>query len=347
MPVSIKDIARAAGVSPSTVSRALNDHPRISQETKARIRRLARELGYTPSLPARSLITRHTATIGLVVTTASDPFLARLVQGIEETAEEQGYSVFMSSSYRNAEREQEVIRAFHERRASGIIVTGSQLDEKCLELSRQFALPIVLINCRTYPYSVYTDNVDGARQAVAHLIQLGHRRIAFISGDHSHRSNLDRLQGYRQTLEEHHIPQDDSLVFAGEGTIESGILAGQRMWAMSKPPTAFFCFNDLTAIGVIRGLRQVGAEVPRDCSVVGFDDLEMAAHYCPPLTTVHQPTYQLGQRAITMLFQLIQGETNLSSERLPVELIVRESTGPASSLATKTEGDRHPISHPG
>lgn len=333
MSVSIKDIARAAGVSPSTVSRALHDHPRISQETKTRIRQLAQELGYTPSLPARSLVTRHTATIGMVITTASDLFLARLVQGVEETAKGNGYSVFLSSSYRNAERELEVVRSFHERRASGIIVTGSQIDDDYLELSDLFPLPIVLINCRTYPYSVYADKLSGARQAIEHLVQLGHRRIAFIGGPRSRRSRLERFKGYRQVLEEKNIPLDDSLVFEGEGTLASGIKAAGQMLAASRPPTAFFCFNDLTAMGVIRGLQQAGAEVPRDYSVVGFDDLEMASYYCPPLTTVHQPTYRLGQGAINMLLKLIQGESSLQPEQLPAELVVRESTGPASRPA--------------
>jgi DNA-binding LacI/PurR family transcriptional regulator len=328
MSVSIKDIARAAGVSPSTVSRALNDHPRISQKTKVRIRQLAQELGYTPSLPARSLVTRHTATIGMVITTAADPLLARLVQGVEETSERNGYSVFMSSSYRNAERELEVVRSFHERRVTGVIITGSQIDEGYLQLRDRFPLPIVLTNCRTYPHTVYVDNVGGARQAVEHLVQLGHRRIAFIGAPHA-RLRLDRWAGYKQVLAENNIPLEDELIFEGQGTLESGVGAARQILAMSRPPTAIFCFNDLTAFGVIRTVRQAGAEVPRDYSVVGFDDLEIAAHYCPSLTTVHQPTYLLGQRAINMLLELIQGNLNPQPERLPTELIVRESTGPA------------------
>jgi len=331
MAVSIKDIARAAEVSPSTVSRALHDHPRISQETKNRIRQLAQELGYTPSLPARSLVTRHTATVGMVITTASDPFLARLVQGVEETAERNGYSVFLSSSYRNADRELEVVRSFHERRASGIITTGSQIDDGYLQLSDQFPLPIVLTNRRTYPHSVYADKVSGARQAVEHLIQLGHRRIAFVGGQHGHGSRLERLTGYRQVLEENDLPPEDSLVFDGEGTLASGIKAVEQILAMPQPPTAIFCFNDLTAIGVIRGINQANAQVPRDYSVVGFDDLEMASYYCPPLTTVHQPTHRLGQCAINMLLKLIREESVPQPECLPAKLVIRESTGPASN----------------
>ncbi len=337
MSVSIKDIAWAAGVSPSTVSRALSDHPRISRETKTRIRRLAHELGYTPSLPARSLVTRHTATIGMVITTAADPFLARLVQGVEETAEEKGYSVFLGSSYRDASRELEVVRSFQERRASGIIVTGSQVEDKYLQLGHQFPLPIVLINCRKYPYSVYTDNLSGARQAVAHLVELGHRRIGFVGGLPGHQSNLDRLAGYQLTLKESGIPLDRRLIFDGDETIESGMRAAQHMAMLAEPPTAFFCFNDQTAIGVIWELNRAGARVPGDYSVVGFDDLEMAAYYCPPLTTVRQPSYRLGQRAISILLELINGRRDLQAEILPAELIVRETTGPAPGLAKHCE----------
>jgi DNA-binding LacI/PurR family transcriptional regulator len=343
MSVSIKDIARAAGVSPSTVSRALHDHPRISQETKDRIHQLAEELGYTPSLPARSLVTRHTATVGMVITTASDPFLTRLVQGVEETAERNGYSVFLSSSYRNPERELEVVRSFHERRASGIIITGSQIDDDYLHLSDQFPLPIVLTNCRTYPFSVYVDKVAGARQGVEHLVQLGHRRIAFVGGRHGHRSSLERLTGYRQVLEENDLPPGDSLIIDGEGTLASGIKAAEQILGMPQPPTAIFCFNDLTAIGVIRGLNQANAQVPRDYSVVGFDDLEMASYYCPPLTTVHQPSYRLGQCAINMLLELIEGELKPQPERLPADLVVRESTGPASNGPCLSHAVREPI----
>jgi DNA-binding LacI/PurR family transcriptional regulator len=285
--VSIKDIALADGVSPSTVSRALHHHPRISEATATRIRRLAEEMGYSPSLPARSLVTRHTATIGLVITHASDPFLGRLVIGVEEAAQANGYSVFLSSSYRSADLERKVIRDFHERRVTGIIVTGSQMDAGYLELRERYPLPIVLINFRDYPQSVSTDNLAGAQQAV-----------------------------------------DQALHVEGDGTLEGGLGSMRRLLALSRPPTAVFCFNDVTAMGVLRGLNAAGVRVPHDCSVIGFDDLDMAAYYCPPLTTVRQPSYRLGQRAMRMLLQLIQGREDVESEVLPAELVVRETTGP-------------------
>ena len=163
---TIKDIAKAAGVAPSTVSRALSDHPRISQETKDRISLLAKEMGYTPSLLPRSLATRDTATIGVVITMASDPFLTNLVMSIAEVAQEQGYSVLVSGSYLDLDRELEVVGAFHGCRTRGIIVLGSQIDAGYLQLRDCLSLPGVLTSCRIYPHSVSTDNPAGARRAV-------------------------------------------------------------------------------------------------------------------------------------------------------------------------------------
>ena len=333
MEVSIKDIAKAAGVSPSTVSRALSDHPRISDETKERIRRLAPEMGYTPSLLARSLVTRDTATIGVVITMASDPFLAHLVTSIEEVAQEQGYSVFMSSSYLDPDRELEVVGAFHGRRTRGIIVIGSQIDAGYLQVRDRFPLPVVLTNCRTYPYSVSTDNLAGARRAVEHLVQLGHRRIAYIANRRSRRSNSDRLQSYQQVLAANGIPVDRDLIVEGNGALRGGNAAAQILLSQSQSPTAVFCFNDMTAIGVLGAMQQAKIRVPEEMSVVGFDDVEFATHCHPRLTTIRQPTNLMGQRLIHMLLALIQGQEDVGPEVLPAELVIRESTGPPPTPA--------------
>ena len=333
MEVSIKDIAKAAGVSPSTVSRALSDHPRISDETKERIRRLAQEMGYTPSLLARSLVTRDTATIGVVITMASDPFLTHLVTSIEEVAQEQGYSVLMSSSYLDPDRELEVVGAFHGRRTRGIIVIGSQVDTGYLQLRDRFPLPVVLTNCRTYPYSVSTDNVAGARRAVEHLVQLGHRRIAYIANRCTQRSNRDRLTSYQQVLAANGIPVNEDLIIEGDGTLQGGNAAARILLSRTHPPTAVFCFNDMTAIGVLSGLQQAKIQVPEEISVVGFDDVEFAAHCYPRLTTIRQSTDLMGQRLIHMLLELIQGQEDVESEVLPAELVIRDSTGPPPTPA--------------
>jgi DNA-binding LacI/PurR family transcriptional regulator len=328
VPQKKRKIVSKAGVSPSTVSRALSNYPHISAETGERIRRLAHELGYTPSLLARSLVTNDTATIGLVITYTSDPFLSRLVVGVEEAAQSNGFSVFLSSSYRDSERELEVVHSFHGRRASGIIISGSQIDTEYIKMRNRFPLPIVLINCRSYPYSVSANNVDGARQAVEYLVQLGHRRIAYVVNHQSYHTNLDRLTGYQDVLREHGIPLDDTLIVEGDGMMKGGARAGQQLLALSQPPTAIFCFNDMTAVGVLKVLRREGLQVPSDCSVVGFDDLEIAAYYCPPLTTVRQPRYRMGQESMRMTLKLIQGESDVQPEVLSTDLVVRETTGP-------------------
>ena len=325
-PVSIKDIAREAGVSPSTVSRALHNNPRISEETGNRIRLLAKELEYSPSLPARSLVTHDTATIGLVITYASDPFLGRLVHGVEDAAQGNGYLVFLISSHRDADLEQDVIHSLYERRVTGIIVTGSRIDAGYLQLRDRFPVPVVLINCPDYPFSVSTDNRKGANEAAEHLVELGHRRIAYVSNPHSRCTDLDRLAGCKMVLDEHGILFDDVLVVEGDGSLQGGAQAMQKLLALPQPPTAVICFNDMTAMGAIHALSQANRRVPRDCSVIGFDDLELASYYCPPLTTVRQPTYRLGQRAMRILLALIQGRRELEAEVLPARLVVRETT---------------------
>jgi DNA-binding LacI/PurR family transcriptional regulator len=336
--VSIKDVAREAGVSPSTVSRALQGSPRISREVSQRVRRLAREMSYVPSMPARSLVTQHTATIGLAIRHVADPFLSLVVEGVEEEAHKHGYAVFMSSSNRSADREEEVIHSFHERRVTGVIVVGSLIDVGYLELQQRYPLPIVLINCPIYPYSVTTDNFGGAVQAVEHLVQFGHRRIAYVANPQSHLSNLNRFRGYRAVLEAHEIPLREYLVVEGDGEMASGRAAARQLLARPELPSAIFCFNDLMAIGAIRALSEAGRSVPQACSVVGFDNLEMGGYYCPPLTTVEQPRRRLGQRAMGVLLELIGGEAEITPETLPAKLIVRETTGPAPVPGGVKEG---------
>jgi DNA-binding LacI/PurR family transcriptional regulator len=334
--VSLKDVAREAGVSTSTVSRALYHHPRISEETADRVRRLAEDMGYTPSLLARSLVTQDTATVGVVLTSVSDPFVGQLVLGVEDVAYRVGYSVFIGSAYRNADLEREIVRSFYERRASGIVVTGSQIDLGYLELRKRFLLPVVLINCPAYPHSISTDNLSGARKAVEHLVQLGHRRIAYVANPQSYNANLQRQAGYQAVLIEAGMPPDEALIVEGDGGVARGADAMQQLLALPQPPTAVFCFNDMTAVGVMYTLALAGLQVPGDCSVIGFDDLELAAYFCPPLTTVRQPRRQMGERAMNMLLALVEEQGAPQAEILPTELVIRESTGPApASLARK------------
>jgi DNA-binding LacI/PurR family transcriptional regulator len=331
MPVSIKDIAKEAGVSPSTVSRALNDHPRISVETKAHIRKLAKQMGYVPSTLARSLVARRSATIGVAITDLVDPYYAQLMLGIEAAAASAQYQVVLSSFYRDPDREVAIVNDFHMRRMDGIIVTGSETEETYFADGNNFFMPVVLVNRPTYPFSVSVDRALGAQKVMEHLIGLGHRRIAHITEGAKFRPKSKRLRGYRVALHRHNIPVDEALIVDGDGSISGGIRAVPALLDLSPQPTAIFCFNDMTAIGAINALRQRGYEVPLDISVAGYDDLELASYYHPPLTTVGQQTYHLGRRAVEMLLKLIQGEEKLKPEIVAPELIVRASTGPVAN----------------
>jgi DNA-binding LacI/PurR family transcriptional regulator len=336
VPVSIKDIAQKANVSPSTVSRALNDHPRISTETKKQIQELARSMGYVPSQAARNLVTQRSATIGVAVADYLDPFYVSLLGSIEDVALANNYDLFVSSFYRDRKREEKMFDNFYEKRLAGIIVAGSLIDEEYLHQNKHL-IPVVLVNCVSYPFSVSVDKLAGAQIAMNHLIALGHHRIAYVSQDIPFNTEFLRLEGYRAVLSEHGIPVDDALIVPGDGSIMGGIQAVERLLDLGNPPTAIFCFNDMTAIGVIHALHQCGYDIPNDFSVIGFDDLEIAAYYHPPLTTIHQPIYNLGHRSATMLFELIQGQEHIQSETLKPALVIRGSTARARIRAPRKE----------
>jgi DNA-binding LacI/PurR family transcriptional regulator len=326
MSVSIKDIAEKANVSPSTVSRALNDHPRISIGTKAQIQDLAKTMGYVPSDLARSLVAQRSTTIGLAIADFLDPFCVGLISSIEDALVNGKYHVFVSSFYRERERELALLDAFYERRLVGIIVVGSQVGKAHNAQPHRAAMPAVLINCPQYPYSVSVDQIIAARKAMEHLIELGHRRIAYAQQDVSSTTGTARQQSYRTALDDYDIQVDERLIVRTEGGIGGGIKAAAQLFELSQPPTAILCFNDMMAMGVINALQHRGYDVPKDCSVVGFDDLETSSYYYPSLTTVRQPIYQLGQRAVAMLFRLIHGDENVSREVLFPKLVIREST---------------------
>lgn len=328
MPISIKDIAKKANVSPSTVSRALNDHPRISAETKNKIQKLATSMGYIPSQAARNLVTQKSATIGVAVSDYLDPYYVSLLASIEDVALENDYDLFISSFYSDRQREQKLFESFFEKRLAGIIVAGSLIDEGYLSL-KHHSIPVVLINCFSYPFSVSADKLAGAKTAMEYLVGLGHRRIAYVSQGKQLNTELLRLQGYRAVLHKYNIPIDDSLIVPGDGGVIGGIKAVSQLMSLSEKPSAIFCFNDMTAIGVMNALQKQGFQVPHDCSVIGFDGLDIAAYYHPALTTVQQPIYQLGDRATKMLLDLIRGNREIGPEILEPEMIVRDSTARA------------------
>lgn len=329
--VSIKEIARLAQVSHSTVSRALRHSPLVNPETAERIRRIAEESGYCPSGPARSLVTRHTETIGIVVTSIADPFHAEVVAGIEEAANEQGFSVLLANSNADPERELRVVRSFQQRRVDGLIVAAPRVGALHMAALSRMRIPIVLVN-HTHPsdlvHSVAIANVEAAREAARHLIALGHRRVAYLGDRFGHQSDTERFAGYRQALAEADLPFEPDLVVHGDGTPAGAPPAMARLLALAAPPTAVLCYNDLTALGALRYLRSLGLRVPEDVSLIGFDDLFLAEYTDPPLTTMRQPMRQIGRAAARLLFDLLRGDDVVENVRVPAELVLRQSTAP-------------------
>jgi DNA-binding LacI/PurR family transcriptional regulator len=326
--VSIKDIARLARVSHSTVSRALRSSPVVNSETAARIRKIADEAGYRASAAARSLVMGRTNTIGVVVTNIADPFVAGVVSGIEGSAEEHGYSVFLANSNADPDREVRVVRSFEERRVDGIIVTSSRVGALYLPLIERMHVPVVLVNNQhpsEFAHSIMINNVEASLAATRHLIRLGHRRIAYLGDRFGQQSDTERFAGYRRGVEEAGMQFSPELVVHGNGMPEGGEQAMSQLLALPKPPTAVFCYNDMSAVGVMRQIRAHGLRIPDDLSVVGFDDLYLSQYLQPPLTTVRQPMNQMGRMAMEALLRIMSGVECTRIQRVEGQLIVRES----------------------
>ena len=278
---SIKDIAKLARVSHPTVSRALQYSPLVNTKTAERIRKIAEESGYRASAVARGLVTRRTRTIGLVVTTVADPFTGEVVCGIEQTANDHGYSVFLADSNADPEREKRVVQAFAERRVDGIIVTSSRVGALYLPMLSEMMVPIVLVNDQhpgAFVHSVMICNLEGVRSATNHLIRLGHRRIAYMGDQLGYQSDVERFAGYREALETARIRLAPELVVYGDGLPEAAMRAMDTLLAQPHPPTAVCCYNDMSAFGAMRSICMHGLRVPEDISIIGFDDLFLPAY---------------------------------------------------------------------
>jgi len=290
MSVSIYDIAKKAGVSPSTVSRALEDHPRISAATRKRIQELAREMNYVPSTVAKSLATNKTWTIGMVLATISDPFMGRVVEGVEQIALEGNFNVFISTSQNDRQREIAVIETLQKRRVDGIIVIASHLFDRSPSFFERSKVPIVVINEQKpgkNMHFVAVDDVQGGRLAVDHLIALEHRRIGYVSIPNRPQSNQYRFKGYQNALEAADIAVDPALIFSSH-TIEDHFRVGEASLEslQAAEASAVFCYNDATAIGLLAECHKHGISVPGDLSIIGFDDIDITTYTMPQLTTI-------------------------------------------------------------
>ena len=336
MPLTIKDIARLAEVSHSTVSRALHGSHLVDAGTAERIRRIALEAGYLPSAAARSLKTNRSQALGVILSSVDDPFFGEILQGIEEVAQNRGYSLFIAASQRDPERERNIVRAMREHRVDGVIICSASFSSVQSSQFFKFGIPIVVVNNQSaedYRYSIYHDDVDGSRQVTRHLIQLGHKRIAYLGNSSSGRTTFDRLTGYQQEMAAAGYPILPGFIHeVPGGGPEEGLLGAKHFLSLSERPSALVCYNDMMAIGALKGLQMAGVKVPQDVSITGFDNIVFSSFTNPPLTTFDQPKRFIGEEAARLVLELldasaaVDGAAEPRVRMLKGSLLVRQSS---------------------
>ena len=330
--VRLKDIAKIAGVSVMTVSKALRDAPDVSAATREKIRALAAQMGYVPDSSAQGLRTRTTKFFGLVIPATTNPIYARMVYGIEERAFELGYDLIIAHTLNKPERENLVLRRMLSRRVDGLFVTPVYRFEATARIYEEIAarnIPTVLLGppapfCKNFP-GVEIEEQLASYHVTKHLIGLGHKKIAYFTGPTAAPWAHERFEGYRRALREANIQPDDELVFQSGNTIEDGTKAALEMLNEGCQPTAIQAVSDLVAIGAAEVLLQQGVRIPEDISIAGFGNILLAEHFRVPLTTTRQPKFRLGVAAVDMMMQQLRGEKT-STVRLPAEVIERKST---------------------
>ncbi|HKC90428.1 MAG TPA: LacI family DNA-binding transcriptional regulator [Candidatus Limnocylindria bacterium] len=336
---TINDVARLAGVHPSTVSRALHraDLP-LSPETRRRVLAAVERLEYRPSAIARGLRLRRTRTLGMLVPDITNPFFPPIIRGAEEAARERGYELVLCNTDDDAEREKASLRVLRERQADGLLIATSRTADATLASVRRERFPFVLVNRGSRVAedpAVEVNNARAAADIVAHLVQLGHKRIAHIAGPLSTTTGAERAAGYGDALRTHGLPRDARLIAEAVAYSEdAGYAATKRL--LTVAPTAIFAANDLLALGALRAARDTGVRVPVDLSLVGVNDIPMVGLLDPPLTTARVPQREMGAIAARMLISLLEDEpVHERHVRLDAELVVRGSTG-----APRTAGRR-------
>lgn len=319
-----------------TVSKVLRDAPDISAATKARVRILAQEMGYVPDSLAQGLRTRTTRTFGLVIPAATHPFFARAILAIEEHAHDAGYEVILCHHLNETAREENVIRRLLSRRIDGLIIAPaprlSQTAPIYEELQASGTATVILGQrapfCASFA-SIETEDLLGSMAATQHLLSLGHRRIAFFAGPSAAPWAQERMEGFKRALRDAGLEPDESLIFNAGGTIEEGEKTALQMLNEGVRATAIQASNDMAAVGAATVFMKQGVRIPRDLSIIGFGDVLLSEYFAVPLSTVRQPKYRIGAGAVEMIRKLLKREP-VESRRLPTDLLVRASTGPAS-----------------
>lgn len=332
--VTIRDVAAHAGVSHQTVSRVINNSERVSQETRVLVKAAIEELGYRPNAIARSMARGRTCTLACISPNLTDFTFASIIEGAEAEVRKHGYYLVSSSAPTEEEFSRLVEELFTSRRAEGLFVINPYTDGRHNLLPP--VAPTVFVGARPRKRdtvnSVALDDVSVAHQATQHLIDLGHRRIAMITGLMVEDCSQDRYSGYEKALQDNNINTDPSLVITGDWAATSGYQALQQLIELPSPPTAIFAQNDRMAIGVLRAARELGISVPDELSVIGVDDMPLSSYFDPPLTTMRQDPLSIGRDAARLLIDTMEErETSPKHLLLQAQLIQRQSTGPIKS----------------
>jgi len=340
--MTIKDVAKRAGVGIATVSRTLHGSPQVSPETAARVRKVIEELGYRPNTNAQSLASGRSHMLGLVVSDITNPFFPELIKGFEEVALQHGYDVFVASTNYDPARTALCVRRMIERKIDGVAIMTSEVDPSLPDTFAKRKVPLVFLDVGQVARGVSNVKVDyasGVAQAVDHLCGLGHSRIAFISGPLRLESVSERRDAFLKHLTE---PRGGArrkpLVEEGNHKVDGGFKAMLRVLDRAPGTTAVIASNDLTAIGALRAIRQRGLRVPQDISVVGFDDIQMAQFTEPPLTTVKLVRTEIARLACEALLHTIKSHGTGVEFRMGTALVVRESTGPVPAGSSGPPG---------
>jgi LacI family transcriptional regulator len=339
-PATMKDVAAHAAVSVATVSAVLNGNKYVSSGLTQRVRESIKQLGYERNSLAQGLKMQTSHAIGLIISDITNPFFTSVVRGVEDVANTRNFSLILGNTDEDLKKEKSYIRLLESKRADGLIVAVTAGSHEYLHAWPARHLPLVSIDRSLFALgidSVLVDNVAGARKAVEHLITLGHRRIGVVTGIPGITTTEERLIGYKQALEAHGIPFDPTLVAVADSRVEGGKFGTLQLLTQGTTrPTAFFVMNGLMVIGALQAITEVGLCCPQDIALVGFDDFEWAAVMHPRLTTVRQPTYEIGRRAAQILFERLEKRDTVPQEvRLLPQLIIRESCGALLQVSTR------------
>jgi LacI family transcriptional regulator len=329
MATTIKDVARAAGVSVATVSRTLNGHANVTEQTRTLVLGVVEQLRFVPSSAAQSMITRRTHTVGALLPDLHGEYFSELIRGIDLAARARGLHLLVSSSHGDAAEAAAALRAMNGR-VDGLLVMSPHVNADFLWGNTSDELPAVLMNTRVAGgkhSSFAVDNHGGAEVMVRHLVGLGHREIAFVAGPESNFEAHERLLGYRAALAEL-LPGTSEQVLQGDFTQESGFRAGSQMVALTHRPSAIFASNDMMAIGCLSALNEAGLRVPHDMSLAGFDDIPISRYVHPALTTVRGRITELGGLALERLASMIEKPERVAPlhQTLRADLVLRQST---------------------